>query len=58
MRVGKRGEGRSDSQLQSGKREKMAAEKWTLGLGIAVFTPPYHNSNKERDEADGAYDHG
>lgn len=40
------------------KGGKMAAEKWTLGLGIAVFTPPHHKSNKERDEADGGYDHG
>lgn len=51
-------EGRRDSWFQQEKGKKRAAEIWTLGLGIAVFTPPHHKSDKERDEADGGYDHG
>lgn len=36
----------------------MAAERRSLRLRIAVFTPPHHKRNEERDEADGGYDHG
>lgn len=46
--------------VPAGGREKMAAERErrALGLAITVFTPPHHESDEERDEADGGYDHG
>lgn len=58
MRNRKRGEERFPVPAE--ERENMAAEDQPppLGLAIAVFTPPHHKSDQERDEADGSDDHG